>query len=181
MRKTLYGVLFLLAFACIGVVMRVRNADIRLRMLLVGLDVVVVLALIGLHLILTDEKNLIKKTPFGEALRALGDPRDIMRKIDESAKKRFELYPSFALLDGWLVVYYSRAWKYEPRRVCARPVQRKDIRAAEVLPEDQRSDSGRMPFRLTLCSGSSCDLYIYQRQELEALRDWLNEQEQTTI
>ncbi len=175
------AMLFLLAFACLGVVMRVRDVDIRGRMLLVGLDVVVVLALIGLHLILTDEKNLIKKTPFGESLRALGDPRDIMRQIDESAKKRFELFPSFALLDGWLVVFYSRGWKYEPRRVCARPIQRKDIRGAEVIPEDQRSDSGRIRFRLTLCSGSSCDLCIYQRQELEALRDWLNEQEQTTI
>ena len=175
------AMLFLLAFACLSLVMRSREADIRLRLLLIGLDVVVVLALLGLHLILTDEKNLIKKTPFGVSLRDLGEAREIMRQIDESVKRRFDLYPSFALTDGWMIVFYSRGWKYEPRRVCARPIPKKDIRTAEILPEDQRVDSGRMRFRLTLCDGSACDLYLYQRQELEDLRDWLNEREQTAI
>ncbi|MBR3105954.1 MAG: hypothetical protein IKH30_02075 [Clostridia bacterium] len=175
------AMLFLVAFACLGLIMRVREADYRLRLLLIGLDIVVVLALLGLHLILTDEKNLIRKTPFGESLRALGDPGDIMRQIDEGAKKRFDLFPSFALLDGWLIVFFSGGWKYEPRRICARPIPRKDIRAAEILPDDQRADSGRMRFRLTLCDGSIFDLYLYQRQELEDLRCWLNEQEQMAI
>lgn len=173
--------LFLLAFACISVVMRVREADVRLRLLLIGLDIVVVLVLLGLHLILTDEKNLISKTPFGESMRKLGDPYEIMRQIDESAQKRFDLYPSFALLNEWLIVFYPRGWKYEPRRVCAMPIQKKDISAVEVLPREGQDDAGGIRFRLTLYSGVFFDLFIYRRQELEELRNWLNEQEQTTV
>ena len=41
------AMLFLLAFACLGVVMRVRDADARLRLLLIGLDFVVVLVLLS--------------------------------------------------------------------------------------------------------------------------------------
>lgn len=171
------AMLFLLAFACLSVVMRVRDADPRLRLILIGLDMVVLLGLLGVHLILTDEKNLIQKTPFGEAVRALGDPKEVMRKIDESAQSRFEPYASFALLEEWLIIYHRNGWKYEPKRICARPVARMDIRAAEMLPNSQTLVS----IRLTLTDGAALELYDLPRQHWAALRDWLKKQEQTTV
>ncbi len=174
------AMLFLLAFACIGVIMRVREADIRFRWLLIGLDIVVVLGLLGVHFLLTDERNLLKKTPFGDAVCALGDPQDVMRQIDGSAVKRFELYPSFALTEGWLILFYPNGWKYEPRRVCARPIRKGDIRSTEFIPEGQLDGSGRMLIRVNCSSGASCAFYIYQRKESDNLRAWLREQEQTT-
>lgn len=170
------AMLFLVAFACLGVVMRVRDADARLRLLLIGLDFVVVLVLLGVHLILTDERNLILKTPFGAALRALGEPREMMRQIDLSAEKRLEQYAAFALMEGWLLLYSPNGWKYEPKRICARPVARKDIRAAEALPAGQ----ALLSVRLTLNDGTAHELYDLPHREWEALRTWLREQEQTT-
>jgi len=171
------AMLFLLAFACLSVVMRVRDADTRLRLLLIGLDLVVLLTLLGVHLVLTDEKNLIRKTPFGEAVRALGEPREIMRKIDESAGKRYEPYTSFTLLEDWLLLYYANGWKYEQKRVCVRPVQRGDIRAAEILPDQRSASLEQIQARLTFSDGTAYDLYHLPRQEWDALRVWLREQE----
>lgn len=169
------AMLFLVAFACLSVIMRVRQADARLRLFLIGLDFVVVLGLLGVHLILTDERNLIHKTPFGAALRALGEPREMMRQIDLSAEKRFEQYNGFTLLEGWLLLYAPNGWKYEPKRVCARPVARKNIRAAEALPAGQ----ALLSVRLTMNDGTAHELYDLPQQEWEALRTWLREQEQT--
>ena len=171
------AMLLLLVFACLSAVMRARDADPRLRLLLIGLDIVVLLGLLGVHLILTDEKNLILKTPFGKAVRALGDPKELMRRIDESAVRRFDPYASFALLDEWLIVYHRNGWKYEPKRVCARPVARTDIRGAEMLPSSQALGS----IRLTLTDGAALELYDLPRQDWAALRDWLKKQEQTTV
>ncbi len=171
------ALLFLTAFACFSVIMRVRDADIRLRMLLIGLDAVVVLGLLGVHFLLTDEWNLLKKTPFGNAVCALGEPRDVMRQIDDSVMKRFELYSSFALTESWLILFYPGGWKYEPRRVCARPIRKEDIRSTEFIPEGQLDGSGRMLIRLNCINGVSCAFYIYQWKELGNLRVWLREEE----
>ena len=171
------ALLFLATFACLSVIMRVRDADIRFRWLLIGLDLVVVLCLLGVHFLLTDERNLLKKTPFGDAVCALGESWDVMRQIDESAMKRFELYPSFALTEDWLILFYPNGWKYEPRRVCARPIRKKDICSTEFIPEGPLDGSGRMLIRLNCSSGASCAFYIYQRKELENLRVWLREEE----
>ncbi len=175
------AMLFLLAMACLGAVMRARGADERLRMALIGLDAVALLTLLGLHLILTDEKNLIKKTPFGGHLRSLGAPKEIMRQIDEGAYKRFETYSSFALLDGWLMLFYTDGWRYEPRRVCARPIRKQDIRAAEALTDEPANESGRVRVCLALKDGRVYDFFLYHRRDLETLRVWLKEQEQMAL
>ena len=175
------AMLFLLAFACIGVIMRVREADIRFRGLLLGLDIVAVLGLLGIHLILTDEKRLIQNTPFGAFLRDLGDPNTIMREIDQSASKQLDCFPSFALTDGWLILFYPSGWKYEPRRICARPVRKADIRSTEFIPEGRLDGSGRMLIRIRFVSQAVCEFYIFQWEEMENLRSWLREQEKTTV
>lgn len=171
----------LLLFAFLGVGLHVKQAAEKYRLLLIGLNPAAMLAFFGVYLILTDEKNLLRKTPFGQALRALGEPREVMRRIDESAGKRWEDYGSFTLLDGWLILYYADGWKYERQRTCALPISRNNIRGAEILSEYDPNDPERRAVRLILGDGTSRDFSVYQQRNLQILREWLGEQEQMTI
>ena len=170
----------LMAFAVLGIGMQVMGVDIRLRLIAVALNPIAVLAFIGAYYILTDEKNLIRNTPFGQSLSALGEPRDVMRQIDESALKRYEFYGVFILLEDWLILYYANGWKYDRNRTCAVPIPRDSIRAVEVLPEYDPKDPKKRTIRLVTEDGISREFEIYQQQAVEALRDWLKEQEQKT-
>ena len=174
-------VIFLLLFAFLGIGMHIRQAEMRFRLLLIGLNGFTALAVLGLHLVLTDEKRLIRKTPFGQALSALGDPEEIARRIDANAEKRYERFLSFALLHDWLIIYYASGWKYDAKRVCALPIPREAIRAAEILPEYSPRDTERIRARIIYGEGVNHEFYLYRRQEWDALRAWIKEQEQTTL
>ena len=174
-------VIFLLLFAFLGIGMHVRRADTRFRILLIGLDFFTVLVFFGLHLVLTDEKRLLRKTPFGQWLSALGKPEEIMRKIDASAEKRYDRFISFALLSDWLIIYYPCGWKYDLKRVCALPIPREAIRAAEALPEYSAQEPEKKRVRLMCEDGGKNEFSLYRQQEWDALREWLKEQEQTAV
>ncbi|MBR5109378.1 MAG: hypothetical protein IK099_04215 [Clostridia bacterium] len=174
-------VIFLLLFAFMGVGMYVRQTDMRFRILLMGLDLFTVFAFFGLHLVLTDEKRLLRKTPFGQSVSALGNPEETMHEIDGSAEKRCERFISFALLNDWLIIYYMNGWKYDAKRVCALPIPRGAIRRADILPEYSAQDPERKSVRLLCEDGGTRGFYLYRQQEWDALHIWLKEQEKTAV
>ncbi|MBR3018552.1 MAG: hypothetical protein IKH57_15985 [Clostridia bacterium] len=174
-------VIFLLFFAFLGIGMHVRQTDMRYRILLIGLVFFTVLEFLGLHLILTDEKRLLRKTPFGLSLSRLGKPEEIMQQIDGSAEKRYDRFISFALMKDWLMIYYACGWKYDAKRVCALPIPLQAIQRAEILPEYSAQDPERKSVRLICEDGRNYEFYLYRQQEWDALREWLKEQEQTAV
>ena len=148
------------------------------RMLLIAaVSGVAVLFCAGLYLVFTDTKRLLRKTPFGLALTRLGDPEALMVQIDESAKKRLERLGPLALLSDWLILHYPSPTRLDPLRSCAVPIRRESVARLRLYPEHDPDDPQKRHIALETRDGAVYDFYVFQQSALDALRDWLEEQE----
>ena len=148
------AMLFLVAFACLGLIMRVREADYRLRLLLIGLDIVVVLALLGLHLILTDEKNLW--------LFMLTHVTDVSEELLERSDPIFRCFHRECLVsnlnDMEKKEYVTSVLEYDDVResmMCEREVGREEGRVEGRVEgrEEGREEKTRLLVRNMLAEG----------------------------
>ena len=187
MRKEYRGVLK----ACIGgVVMLLLLGAIfgavtlaqhnRAGWIFLGLMLAGVMACLGCYLIFSDEKWLLKKTPFGQCLAELGDARDVMRSIDESARKQCDSFGNMTLLADWLMLEYPLWWHWEPYRFCVVPIRRDGIQAARLLQEKNPDDPEERHIQIA-ADDQTYDLYLYSAQTLDALRAWLRDKELETL
>ena len=112
------AVVLLLAGACLGAVAQARHADSRALILLLGVQLFIVISLLGMYLILSDEKRLIRQTPFGRSLQRLGDPERLIADIDKSARKGLERHGAYTLTQDWLILEYPCAWRWS---LCGKP------------------------------------------------------------
>ncbi len=188
MRKEYEGVLrciagsmvvWLLAGAMMGAVAIVGKGG-NSQALLFGASVFLVppLVCLGLYLIFSDSAWLLKKTPYGRALRGLGDAQRVMEEIDKSALRRYDDRGGFILLDDWLILRYPDGWRMDPRRVSARPIRRRDIQGAKILPGQNGADPQEMIVRLAAAE-DAYEFRCWQRQDWDALRTWLEEGERS--
>ena len=76
-----FAVALLLTCAVLGAVARAKHPDSWVFVLFLGAQAFIVMAMIGLYLILTDDKRPIRVTPFGQALSRLGDPEELIGEI----------------------------------------------------------------------------------------------------
>ena len=166
------AVLWLLITAIFGAIMAVRHVEEKVLLLTVGANVAVMLLLLGAYLVLSDTKWLLKKTPFGQALYSLGDPEKIMAEIDRDAEALCEHHGSFILLRNWLVLILPNGWKLEPYRMCAYPIRQGEIMEIRLLSENNPNDPEERHVQITCTEGTE-DFFIYQQQDLDALREWM--------
>lgn len=94
--------------------------------LFAALPVALGLFILGLFLVLTGDGRLLRRTPYGKALSAWGDPAKLMAEIDRAAREG-AFFPRFALLDGWLILFYPSPTRQDKGRICARPVPAREI------------------------------------------------------
>ena len=168
------AIIWLLAMAVFGAVMASQHVEAKKLTLLLGLNAAVVLALLGAYLILSDAKWLLKKTPYGQALYSLGEPEKIMAEIDRDAEAFCEHHGSFILLRNWLVLIVPNGWNLEPYRMCAYPIRQRDITEIRLLSEVNPNDPEERHIQLTCAEGSQ-DFYVYQQQDMDALREWMEQ------
>ena len=166
------AVVWLLVMAVFGAIMAARHVEAKKLMLLAGMNIAIVLALLGAYLIFSDAKWLMKRTPFGKALYSLGDPEKIMAEIDRGAEALCEHHGSFILLRGWLVLILPNGWNLEPYRMCAYPIRQREITEIRLLSETNANDPEERHIRLTCAEGAQ-DFYVYQQQDMDALREWM--------
>ena len=174
------AVVWLLAGAFAGAVAVSRHAEEKQLLLLTGVFLVPPVLCLGLYLIFSDIRRLRKKTPYGQALRALGDPEEVQAEIDMSAQAQCTDYGSFILLKDFLIMRYVNGWRLDPRRVCARPFRRADIQAAQILPGRNERDPEEKRIQL-IVKDEPFEFVCYQLQDWEALRDWLKERERVNL
>lgn len=176
MLRTCVGtaIVFMLCFALLGAISAVKHVEMKFVLILIGIDLFIALISLGAYLILSDPKWLLKKTPFGRALYTLGDPAAVMADIDRAAEDFYEHHGSFILLRGWLILLLPDGWQMEPYRMSGYPIQRGEIQEIRLLPDTSPADPEERHVRLT-CSAGTEDFYLYQQQDLDALRVWMEE------
>ena len=163
---------WLLIAAIFGAIMAVKHVETRILLFMAGIDTAVVLLLLGAYFVFSDTKWLLKKTPFGRALSSLGAPEEIMAEIDRDAEALCEHHGSFILLRNWLVLILPNGWRLEPYRMCAYPIRQSEITEIRLLSEDNPDDPEERHLRLTCTEGAE-KFYVYQQQDLDALREWM--------
>ncbi len=166
------AVLWLLITAIFGAIMAVRHVEEKILLLMAGANMAVILLLLGMYLVFSDTKWLLKKTPFGQALYSLGDPEKIMAEIDRDAEALCEHHGSFILLRNWLVLILPNGWKLEPYRMCAYPIRQREITVIRLLSENNPNDPEERHIQITCTEGTE-EFYVYQQQDLDALREWM--------
>ena len=171
---TSMAVVWLLLMAVFGAIMAAQHVEEKMLLMMAGINIAVVLALLGAYLVFSDAKWLLKKTPYGQALYSLGDPRQVMAEIDRDAEALCEHHGSFILLRNWLVLILPNVWNLEPYRMCAYPIRQRDITEIRLLSETNPDDPEERHIQLT-CSEGIRDFYIYQQQDLDALRQWMEQ------
>lgn len=127
--------------------------------------------LLGLYLVLSGPGRMLRRTPYGRFLTALGDPRQLMRQIDEEARDA-EDYPNVALLKSWLILYFLDRPQKGPGRVCAHPVPVESICAIELWHE-----KGGVWMRVLEKDGEAGRVFISGKEECRAVTQWLKAQE----
>lgn len=170
------AVLWLLGGASTGAMAVARHADEKSLLLITGVCLVPPLLCLGLYLIFSDFKWLVKKTPFGQALKTLGDPKGVSEEIDQSALNQYVDCGGFILLKSFLIVKYVSGWRLDPRRVCARPFRKAGIQAAHLIPDQNKDDPEKRHIQISV-KGEPYDFYCWQQQDWEALKEWLTEGE----
>ena len=177
LRAVLGGfVAFMLSGTAMGAILIVKKADSRSVLTALGILLFVLLFFLALYLIVSDEKRLVRSTPYGQALERLGDPRGCMAAIDQSARERFEEHGSFVLTKDWLIVRYARGWRLDPRRVCAQPIPRAAVKTIRVSSGDRPRDPQER--RVIVAWAGGCQAFsCFQQQDLEALKNWMAERE----
>ena len=168
------AVVWLLIMAVFGAIMAARHVDAKKLTLLAGVNVAIVLALLGAYLVFSDTKWLLKKTPYGQALYSLGDPEKIMAEIDRDAEAFYEHHGSFILLRNWLVLILPGGWNLEPYRMRAYPIRQRDITEIRLLSEVNPNDPEERHIQLACAEGVQ-DFYVYQQQDMDALRAWMEQ------
>lgn len=168
------AVVLLLCFALLGAVSIALHVPTEQLLLLLGIGLVVLMMCFGAYLILSDPKWLLKKTPFGRALCALGEPGALMAEIDQAAEAFFEHHGSFILLRGWLVLLLPDGWAMEPYRLGGCPIRRGSVREILLLPDSDPNDPQERHVRFVWTEGTE-QFYVYQQQDLDALRGWMEE------
>lgn len=177
--RLLLGVFTVLMLCCamLGAILTAKGAAEKTLLIASGGMGALTLVFLGVYLILSDPKRLMKKTPYGQALIRLGDPEKLMARIDEDARKRYEPHGSFTLLGRYLILYLPNGWYYEPKRLCACPLPRDGIGAVHALPPDNPYDPQEFRVCLT-CTDAQYVIRCYQKQDLDALRAWIGEMEE---
>lgn len=166
------AVVWLLLMAVFGAIMAAQHVEAKKLTLLAGVNVAIALALLGAYLVFSDTKWLLKKTPYGQALYSLGDPEKIMAEIDRDAEALCEHHGSFILLRNWLVLILPNGWNLEPYRMCAYPIRQRDITEIRLLSEINPKDPEERHIQLTCAEGTQ-DFFVYQQQDMDALREWM--------
>ena len=168
---------FLLSFLALAVIlfwiMYIRKADHTPWdvWFFVCLPLAVGVFVLGLSMVLGSEKRLLRRTPYGKALTALGDARRVMAMIDEEAREAAFLSHA-ALMRHWLILLYPAPTKGDPRRVCARPLPVREIDSVVFSREKKGVEvSGREK------SGRLTRVVLDGKEEVSAFLQWLRTQE----
>ena len=175
------GVAFLMLTSVFGALLIVRDksgANSQGALLFIGLGLAAFIICLGLYLVQTDTKRLIRKTPFGQALSRLGNPEQILAEIDTSALTYHETLGPLTLLDGWMLLHYPNGVWNDPMRWCAMPIRRSDIGQIQLLPDKNSDDPEERHLILKTRDGEIYDFYVFQQSALTILNAWLEEQEQ---
>ena len=169
---TSMAVVWLLLMAVFGAIMAAQHVEVKTLLLMAGINIAVVMALLGAYLVFSDAKWLLKKTPYGQALYSLGDPYQIMAEIDRDADAFYEHHGSFILLRNWLVLILPNGWNPEPYRMCAYPIRQREITEIRLLSETNPDDPEERHIQIACAEGTE-EFCVYQQQDLDALREWM--------
>ena len=189
MRREIFGAvrIFLWAFTALMIAAGAFGAaaiaalhwDESKILLLSGVMLCMALGALGFYYVFTDEKRLIRSTIYGRFVRQLGEPKEIMRIIDENAMKSFDSHETFALTPDFLIIYVAMPWKYEKNRSCALPLPKEGIEEMILLPADP---AGKDCKRIgVLCRGAQYTLTGLEDEDIASLRAWIGERERVML
>lgn len=169
------AVILLMMTALFGAFLyKAQDVEMRLKLVFTGMLLLIVLLCFAGYLITSDEKWLLRHTPFGQALNRHGDPAEVMKAIDQSAQELYDSHGRFTLLKDWLILEYPCWWRWEPYRSCALPIPRSSIEGIRLLPEKNPDDPQEMCIQI-VSGGETHVIYVYQQQDVTALRVWMGE------
>ncbi len=169
--------IFLLSFLALSVILcwilYIARKDHTLRDIwfFASLPLGVGLFVLGLSLVLGGENRLLRRTPYGKALSALGDARAAMAQIDAEAPGAAFLSHA-ALMRHWLILYSAAPTKWDPQRQCARPLPVKEIESVAF----SRNKTG-VEISVRGRDGRVTRADLNGREEWDVFLQWLRTQE----
>lgn len=167
---TLIAVL-LLSCALQGIIAAVCEETAVRRASLLGAMVCLILCLgvAGFYFVVSDDKWLLRHTPFGHALARLGNAAKLRDQIDQAVRTPLYRCDQFLLLPGWMILVRCQGCQTDPLRRCFCPLPQNAISQMEM--EKDQEDTG---YNVTLsCAGIRYGLYVWDVQDLMELRKWM--------
>ena len=167
----------LLCGAVFGAFSLTRHLESRYVLAGVGIAGFFALLFLAAYLICSDEKRLLKKTPYGRALAQRGEPWAVMRDIDRDAEAFLEEHGSYVLMTNWLILKKFDGCRFDPFRVSAYPIPKGEIRAIRQSPVQNPHDPQQRYVQI-FCQSETHSISVFQQRDLDALLLWMDSKEQ---
>ena len=125
---------------------------------------------LGGYFVVSSNEWLLRRTPYGRAILALGDAGALLEQIDREALCG-DFTGNTALLEHWLILYMPCPGRRRAR-LCARPVPAADIRAVRFSRDSEGS------VWMTVETGAnSARVRLSDQLEGRAVAQWMRVQE----
>ncbi|MBR1585908.1 MAG: hypothetical protein IJ662_10235 [Clostridia bacterium] len=160
--------LFLIAAALCGAAAIHADAGYRKQdeTLISALFLALALFSAGLYFLLTDEKQLLRRTRYGKALALWGDAKQLAQMIDRQAVGADAYEGRFLLLSDWIVLYQGGTGG---RPVVSLPIPRQGIQTLNVGP-GTLSTGGELS--IVTRHGDHFTQYLDDPRDILALAAW---------
>ncbi len=177
--RTLFRPLIVLAVADLlfaslfGALWNVMDAgEDRTSLIFAGVMLALFLLEIGIYLVVSDKKWMLRHTLYGKILASLGNAEELAAEIDKEARRMAYEGRQFALLENWLMLYhrsFRSAWG--TGAVETIPIRKNQVRRIIWEKESAEENTAYL-----VCVFTANDLHFTvsaeERADIQALRQW---------
>ena len=177
--RTLFRPLIVLAavnllFASLfGALWKVMDAgEDRVSLIFAGVMLALFLLEIGIYLVVSDIKWMLRHTLYGKILAHLGNAEDLAAEIDKEARRMVYEGRQFALLENWLMLYhrsFRSAWG--TGSVETLPIRKKQVRRITWEKESKEENAAYL-VRVFTANDSQFTVSAEEQADIQALRQW---------
>lgn len=166
------AVLNLVTAAVFGAMYRVLDIEnTKAALIMTGVFVALSILLLGIYLVLSDSKWLLKHTEYGRRLERLGNAQTVMEEIDREALRMEYEGAQFALMEHWLVLYqWSARAVGSPGTVKSYPIPKQQVKRI-AWARDTDQENGRYLVRVETEDGMY-EIIAWEQADIQALSQW---------
>ena len=164
------AVVLLIVSAVFGALWKVLDHGERQKPLtILGVFAALLLLLLGLYLLTSDPKWMLRHTLYGKTLMKLGEPEKLIQAIDLEAQSMDYECAAFALMAHWLVLYQCAL--PGNNRIQSRPIPSRHISRIS-WGKDREEENAGFWVRFVTTEGDEWEAFVWEIADIDALRQW---------